>query len=77
MTTQLSACIVTQKLMDNGMKSYSKYKIQKNKTHANRCSELIIHFYIHTHSHGYKIQSVTVNTHNTNLTFLYLGFIIF
>ena len=29
--TQLSACIMTQKLMNNGMKSYSKHKTQKIK----------------------------------------------
>ena len=37
MMTQLSACTMTPKLMDNGMKNYLKYKIQKIKLVQIRC----------------------------------------
>ena len=78
MMTQLSARTMTQKVMDNEMKrSYLKIQNSKNKTHVNRCSELIIHFYIHTHSHGYKIQTATVNTHNYSKLFYIWFFLIF
>ena len=60
--TQLSACIMTQKLMNNGMKGYSKYKIQKIK--LVQIGVLINNtLYTHTHSHGYKTQTITINSH--------------
>ena len=74
-TTQLSAHIVTQKLMNNGMKGYFKYKIQKIK--LVQIGVLINNtLYTHTHSHRYKIQTITTNT-QTNLTFYIWVFIIF
>ena len=54
MMTQLSAHIMTQKLMNNGMKGYFKYKIQK-KIKLMQIGVLIDNtLYTHTHSHGYK-----------------------
>ena len=51
---------MTPKLMDNGMKNYSKYKIQKIKTHANKVLLTNNTLSTHTHSHGYRIQTTTM-----------------
>ena len=63
MMTQLSAHIVTPKLMDNGMKVIQNTN-SKNKTHANKVLLTNNTLSTHTHSHGYRIQTIT--TKHTN-----------
>ena len=64
MMTQLSARTVTPKLMDNGMKNYSKYQNSKNKTRANKVLLTNNTLSTHTHSQGYRIQTITIKHAN-------------
>ena len=64
MMTQLSACIVTPKLMDNGMKVIQNTKFKKNKTRANKVLLTNNTLSTHTHSHGYRIQTITIKHTN-------------
>ena len=75
MMTQLSAHNVTQKSMSNEMsRSYSKFKIQKNKTHAKRCSSnLIIHFTLTPTHTGTNNKTAIVNhTQPKKRSFIYI-----
>ena len=77
MTTQLSAHNMTQKLMINGMRrSYSKFKIQKNKTCAKRCSSnLIIHFTLTPTHMGTKHKTAVVNHTQLQNFFILFSFL--